>query len=400
MALCIVTARRWLNQEVEMNFKYAPEEEKFKEEVVNFFRREQVLVTEARKEWNSGLGFGPGCWKLLGKIGEKGWLCPTWPKEYGGLELPYIYRYIIMEQMYYHMDIYSTVGAGMAGPVILRHGSEEQKRKFLPQIAHGEIEFTLGYTEPQAGSDLAALTIKAEDKGDYFLINGTKLFNTRAHFSQYHWLGARTDITPPKHRGISLFIVDFKTPGVSINPIWTVGGSRTNEIVYDNVVVPREALVGEKNRGFYYILEALDYERISTAAGLERDFQELVDYLKENNRGKEPLVRQKLADLATDIEAARLLALRVAWMLNSGRIPNYEAAMLKMVAAETEQKFVNTAMQILGPYGQLREGSNRAPLHGKIELGYRNSLENLITRGTSEILRNVIAQRGLGLPRN
>lgn len=383
-----------------MDFKYAPEEEQFKEEVVSFFKREEELVTEAKKEWNSGLGFGPNCWKLLRKIGEKGWLCPTWPKEYGGLELPYIYRYIIMEQMYYYVDIYSTVGAGMAGPVILRQGSEEQKKKFLPPIARGEIEFTLGYTEPQAGSDLAALHIKAEDKGDYFLINGTKLFNTRAHYSQYHWLGARTDVTPPKHRGISLFIVDFKTPGITINPIWTVGGSRTNEIVYDNAVVPREALVGEKNRGFYYILEALDYERISTAAGLERDFQELVDYLKGKNRGKDPLVRQKIADLAADIEAARLLALRVAWMLNSGRIPNYEAAMLKLVVAETEQKFLNTAINLLGPHGLLRADSDQAPLNGKIELGYRNSLEGLITRGTSEILRNVIAQRGLGLPRN
>lgn len=382
-----------------MDFKFSPEEEKFKEEVINFFTKEEKLVSKVRKEWDSGLGFGPNCYELLKKVGQKGWLCPQWPKKYGGLELPYIYRYIIMEQMYYYANIYSTVGAGMAGPVILKQGSEEQKNKFLPQIAGGEIEFALGYSEPQAGSDLASLSIRVEDKGDYFLINGAKLFNTRAHYAQYHWLGARTEATPVKYKGISLFIVDLKTPGITINPIYTVGGTRTNEVFYDNVKVPGEALVGEKNRGFYYILEALDYERISTASGLERDFKEFVTFVKDRGLTKDPVIRQKLAAVAVDLECARLLSLRVAWMLNSGQIPNYEAAMLKMVVSETEQDMINTAMQILGDYGQLQEKAPGAPFDGKIEKVYRDSLESLITRGTSEIMRSVIATRGLNLPR-
>ena len=181
--------------------------------------------------------------------------------------------------------------------------------------------------------------------------------------------------------------------------MWTVGGARTNEVFYDDVELPREALVGEKNRGFYYILEALDYERISTVAGLERDFQVMLETVRKNGRGKEPLVRQKLAHLAIEIESGRLLALRVAAMLNSGKIPSYEAAMLKMVVAETEQRLVETAMQILGPYGQIREGSKWAQANGLFESLYKSSLENLLTRGTSEIIRSVIAQRGLGLPR-
>lgn len=382
-----------------MDFRFSPEEETFKEEVRNFFIQDQELVEKAREEWDSGLGYGPHCWEILRKVGSKGWLCPTWPKEYGGLELPYIYRYIIMEQMYHFLSIYSTVGAGMAGPIILRFGSEEQKRRYLPPIARGEIEFALGYSEPQAGSDLAALTIKAEEKGDFFVINGSKLFNTRAHYSQYHWLGARTEVTTPKHRGISLFIVDLKSPGITINPIWTMGGSRTNEIFYEDVKVPRDALVGEKNRGFYYILKALDFERISTVSGLERNFLEIVDYVKAHGIAKDPLIRQRLADLAIDIEAAKLLALRVACMLNKGDIPNYEASMLKMVVSETDQAFVNTAMQILGDYGQIQKDCHWAPLNGKIERHYRDSLEGLITRGTSEIMRNIIAQRGFGLPR-
>jgi alkylation response protein AidB-like acyl-CoA dehydrogenase len=382
-----------------MDFRFSRDEEKFKQQVHNFFVKEKKIADEARKEWDSGEGFGPYCWEILRKIGSKGWLCPTWPKEYGGLELSYIYRYIVQEQMHYFINIYSTVGAGMAGPIILSHGTEQQKHEYLPQIAQGEIEFALGYTEPQAGSDLASLEIRAEDKGDHFLINGQKMFNTRAHYAQYHWLGARTELTDPKYKGISLFIVDLKSPGITINPEWTLGNMRTNQVFYDDVKVPKEAMVGEKNRGFYYILEALDYERISTLAGLERDFQEIVDYIKESGKGNEPLIRQKIAELAIDIESSKLLSLRVAWMLNSGIVPNYEASMLKMVVAETEQHLVNTAMQVFGVYGQLKQGSRWAPLNGKFEWRYRDSLEALITRGTSEIMRNIIAQRGLGLPR-
>ncbi|HUV59026.1 MAG TPA: acyl-CoA dehydrogenase family protein [Desulfatiglandales bacterium] len=384
-----------------MDFRFSPDEEKFKQEVYNFFIREQEIVNEARKEWGSGLGFGPYCWEILKKIGSKGWLCPTWPKEYGGLELSYMYRYIIMEQMQYFINIYSTVGAGMAGPIILRHGGEKQKREYLPKIAKGEIEFALGYTEPDAGSDLAAISIKAEEKEDYFVINGSKLFNTRAHYAQYHWLGARTEEidSKKKYKGISLFIIDLKTPGIAITPIWTVGGTRTNEVFYGDVYVPKEALVGEKNRGFYYILEALNYERLSTVAGRERDFQELLSYVKEKGFGKDVLTRQRLAEIAIDIESAKLFALRVAAMLDKNQIPNHEASMLKMVVAETEQSMVQTAMQIFGSYGQLRRGSKWAPLDGKFEVMYRDSVERLITRGTSEIIKNIIAQRGLGLPR-
>ena len=382
-----------------MDFNFTPEEEKFRKEVRDFFIQEEKIVAEANKEWDSGLGYGPNCWTILKKIGSRGWLCPTWPKEYGGLGLSYMYRYIVMEEMQYFLNIYSTVGAGMAGPVILEHGSEEQKKAFLNPIARGEIEFALGYTEPQAGSDLAALAIKAEDKGDYFLMNGSKLFNTRAHYAQYHWLGARTEVTKPKYKGISLFIVDLKTPDITIRPIWTVGGTRTNEVFYDNVQVPKTSLVGEVNRGFYYILEALDYERISTVTGLQRDFQEIVEYVKRIGKGGDPVIRQKLANLAIEINSAKLFALRVAWMLNNRQVPNYEAAMLKMLVSETEQSLVNTTMQIFGPYCQIQEGSRWAQLNGKFERIYRDSLENLITRGTSEIMRNVIAGRGLGLPR-
>jgi alkylation response protein AidB-like acyl-CoA dehydrogenase len=384
-----------------MNFSFSAEEQRFQQRVRDFFLKERVIAEKAKEEWDSGMGLGPYCWKILGMMGERGWICPTWPKRYGGLELSYVYKYIIMEVLHHFTDIYTLVGAGMAGPVILKRGTEEQKEKYLPQIARGEVEYALGYTEPEAGSDLASLSMKAEDKGDHFLINGSKLFNTRIHYSRYHWLGARTAVLDKKFKGISLFIVDWKdTPGITIRPIWTVGGRRTNEVFYDNVKLPRECLVGEIHKGFYYILEALDYERISTVGGLQRDLQEITGYVKATGKYKDPLVRQKLAQLAIDIESAKLLAFRVAWMLDQGKIPNYEAGMLKMLVAETEQTLINTAMQILGPYGQVKKGSKWAQMDGKYEWLYRDTLETLITRGTSEIMRNIIAQRGLGLPKD
>ena len=382
-----------------MDFKFSAQEKHFRQQVREFFLQEEKDARGAREEWDSGKGFGPHCWSMIRKIGAKGWLCPTWPKKYGGLELSFMYRYLIMEHMHHFLNWFSTVGAGMAGPVILNRGSEEQKKNYLPRIAKGEIEFALGYTEPNAGSDMASLVINAEDKGDHFIISGSKLFNTRAHFAQYYWLGARTAETKPPHKGISLFIVDLKSLGINVSPVLTVGGRRTNAVYFDNVRVPRAAMVGEKNRGFYYIMEAVDFERISTVGGLARDFDEILQYVKTHRLGQNPLTRQKLAELAIEIEAARLLALRAAWMLDRRQLPNYEAAMLKMVVSEVEQNLVNTAMQVMGPGAQVKRGSHWAPFNGKYEWRYRDSLEELVTRGTSEIMRNIIAQRGLKLPR-
>ena len=382
-----------------MDFKLTPAEEKFKEEVREFLKGEAELSSEAKKEMEAGLGHGPGTWAILRKVGAKGWLCPTWPKKYGGLELPHMHRYIISEEMAAHLGMVGGVGAGMAGPVILRHGSEEQKEKYLRPIARGEIEFTLGYTEPDAGSDLASLIISAEDKGDHFIINGQKMFNTRCHYTHYHWLMARTQETKPGHKGISLFIVDLKSPGISLTPYFTVGGTRTNGVFYDNVKVPRECLVGEVNKGFYYVIEALAYERVVTISALERLFTEFLDYLNEHGLGKDPLVRQEAAEIAIEVEAAKLLALKVAWLIDNRKIPYHEAPMMKIMHSETEQRLVNTALQIMGPYGQLKKGTKWAQADGSFEYHYRESLETLIVRGTSEIMRTIIAERGLGLPR-
>jgi len=230
-----------------MDFGFSKEEEAFRQVVRDFLKKE--VTPEIIKEGESGIGWGPHTWGLVRKLGARGWLTPTWPKEYGGLGLPSIYRFIIHEELDYaealpHEAL--TVGAGVAGPTIMLYGSEEQKRDYLPRIARGEIEFALGYTEPQAGSDLASLQIKAEERGDHYVFNGQKVFNTRCHFSQYHWIAARTDPNVVKHRGISLFIVDLSSPGITLRPLWGIDGTRTNEVFYDNVIVPKKNLVGEK----------------------------------------------------------------------------------------------------------------------------------------------------------
>ena len=382
-----------------MDFILSPAEEQFRQEVHQFFEKDEG-VEGMKKEMESGHGFGPNSWALVRKAGSKGWLTPTWPKKYGGLELSDIYRYIFMEELDYFTESFPLIGAGMAGPTILRNGTEAQKEEYLPRIARGEIEFALGYTEPDAGSDLANLSIRAEDKGDHFIMNGGKIFNSACHYAQYHWLGARTEVIKPKHRGISLFIVDLKSPGITILPIWVMGGVRSNEVFYENVKVPKECLVGEKNRGFYYILEALNYERIYPVSSLLKLFDDIVNYANEKGKNNNPVIRQKLGELATELEIARLFALRVPWMLDQGKIPNYEAAMLKVFFTELRERIVNTGMGIFGLRGQLQPGSKWALLDGNLQRYYQDSIRPLITRGSSEIMRNVIAQRGLGLPRD
>ncbi|HXX59452.1 MAG TPA: acyl-CoA dehydrogenase family protein [Dehalococcoidales bacterium] len=380
-----------------MDFNFTPDEEKFRQELRTFLQNEHT-TEGAKKEWDSGVGFGPNFWELIRKLGARGWLTPTWPKKYGGLELSNIYKYIAADELNNYTHMYHLIGAVMAGPIILNKGTEAQKEKYLPRIARGEIEFSLGYTEPEAGSDLANLSIRAEDKGDYFIISGQKMFNSRAHFANYHWLGARTQDIQPKHKGISLIIVDLKTPGITIEPIWTIaGGFRTNMIYYDQVKVPKENMVGEKNKGFYYIMEALDHERMYFIGDLKSNLDHMINHVKSTGKASEDTA-QKLAELSVEMEILRLFALRVPWMIDEEMVPAYQAAMLKVFFAETEQHVANTSLNLLGKFGMLTEESKLAPMSGEFEHLYMHSLENLITRGSPEIMRNIIALRGLGLP--
>jgi alkylation response protein AidB-like acyl-CoA dehydrogenase len=245
--------------------------------------------------------------------------------------------------------------------------------------------------------------------GEDYIINGQKVWTSAAHVADWCWLAARTDPRVPKHKGISLFMVDMRSEGITVRPLVNLAGIHTfNEVFFDDVRVPGKNLVGEENRGWHYIVVALDFERaapgVRSIARARRILDELVAYARTTRRGgqllaRESMVRHKLAEMAIECEVGRLIAYRVAWMQGKGLIPNYEASMSRMYSSELLQRVVNTAMQILGLWGQLEKNSPLAPLQGWIARCYLMSPSETIAAGTSEIQRNIIATRGLGLPR-
>ncbi len=346
---------------------------------------------------------GPEGRRFVKKFAAKGWLTPNWSKDYGGIGASAVLNAAIRSEMARALIPVVFVAAHMAGPIIVQFANEPMKKKWLPLISSGEIEFALGYTEPQAGSDLSAIDIRAVDKGDHFLVNGQKSFNTAAHVADYHWLAALTDPSAKRYHGMSMMIVDLKSPGIEIRPMKTMAGWHTNEVFYNDVIVPKENLVGDLNHGFLYLMSALDYERMYPLAVFEHLFDQMVGYAKEtvvngSPISKDPLVRQKLAQLKTELEVDRMLYYRLAHMVDNGQTPNYEASMQKLFATETAQRITNTAMDLLGFHGLLKDGSKHTVLSGLAEWYYRTSVVETIYAGTSEIQRNIIALRGLKLP--
>ena len=386
-----------------MDFEFSTEEKKVLKEVRDFITSESTpeLLDETHK-----LGHiygGQEGRKFVRKFAANGWLVPNWPEEFGGLGSSAILNFAIREEMARTGVPLIFVAAHMAGPTIMHFGSDEMKKEWLLPIARGEVEFALGYSEPQAGSDLSAVDIRAVDNGDTFLMNGQKTFNTHSHVADYHWLASITDPEAKRYHGMSMVIVDLKSPGIDIRPMITMAGWQTNEVYYDDVIVPKKNLVGELNQGFYYLMSALDFERMYPLAAYERFFNDTVAYAKEARVGgrplsKDPLVRQKLAQIEIELEANRHLYYRLAHLMDKGKIPNYESSMQKLFATETAQHITNTAMDVMGMFGQLKQGSERAVASGIIEQAYRTSVVETIYAGTSEIQRNIIAQRGLKLP--
>jgi alkylation response protein AidB-like acyl-CoA dehydrogenase len=345
---------------------------------------------------------------LMKKMGERGWLGMTWPKEYGGSEREGVYEYLLNERLARVGAPQIGKGVGIIGKTIIRHGSEKLKREFLPKILNNEIEFAIGYTEPQAGSDAAAMALKATRDGDGWRLNGQKIFTTSAHFAQWYWVGARTDPDRPKHDGITLFLLRMDDPGLTVQTMPTIGDEITNQVFFDNVWVSDDYVVGELNRGFRYISEALDLERFTmfTFSPIEQRVELLCDYVASEERdGKplreDPVIRQNVAQLVTQTEVARMLGLKfVAKSMEGGAPPSTEASQYKLYATELSKRIANTSLDIAGPGGQLRVHTEGAPMKGRAELTYRYTVIDTIGGGTSEIQRNIIARRKLGLPKN
>jgi len=388
-----------------MDFKFTEEQEKFRQEIKDFLEEEikQGTFQPSCDAWIQG--YSP---EFTKKVAQKGWIGLTWPEEYGGKGRSHIDRLILTEEMLRygapaacHWFADRQIGGG-----ILRYGSEEQKREMLPKIMAGEAYVGLGLSEPEAGSDLASLQTKATEDGSDYILDGQKMWTSCGIFMNYLYLVARTDPEAAKHRGISEFIIETNLPGITITPTIDITGSTAwAEVFFDGVRVPSTALIGEKNRGFYQVVNQLDYER----AGLERLmgnyplFDAIVKFVKETERGGKTLaqhttIRQKLAQLQTEFEIGRLLTYHVVLVMEEDRAPNVEASIAKAYSTTFERHLAVVAMEVLGLYGQLLTESKWAPVLGMASHSYLASTGYSLQAGTSEVLRNIVATRGLGLP--
>ena len=390
-----------------MHFTFTPEETAFRRDLREF------LKAELPPDWKGADEDGRTDdvefeRHMRRRLIEKEWLTMAWPREYGGQGASSVTSAIFAEEMTYHeAPGKDNWGIGMLAPAIMQHGTPDQKRKYLPPIANGEMTWCQGFSEPESGSDLASLQTRAVKDGDDYLITGQKIWSSEAHQSDWMFVLARTDPEAPKHRGITFFLVDMKTPGITVRPIINmVGDHHFNEEYFDNVRVPSENIVGELNRGWYVAMTTLNFERDGTmyTAKARKPLDMLIELMKEAraNGSKttiSPTLRHRLAERMLETEVSSLLAYRIAWMVDQDLEPQQEASISKMFSTELLLRVANTGMQVLGLMGQLVEESEWAPLRGKLRRLYLWSVSEVIGGGTSEIQRNIIATRGLGLPR-
>jgi alkylation response protein AidB-like acyl-CoA dehydrogenase len=400
-----------------VDFEFDDEQLAFQREVEAFLdANDDPDVFDLTRENMAQIVDTPKRRAFMKKVGHQGWLGMTWPKEYGGSEGEGVYEYLLNEALAVRGGPQIGKGVGIIGKTLIAHGSEGMKAEFLPQILENDVEFAVGYSEPDAGSDAAAMKLKAvrgeRDGQTGWVLNGQKTWTTSAHFAEWYWVGARTDPDAPKHHGITLFLVPLDQPGITINGIWTMGDERTNDVFFDDVFVPDAYVVGELNKGFQYISQALDLERFTmfTFSPIKQRLDLLVDYVRTAERDGErlrddPVIRRRIAQLVTDAEVARVMGLEVVYSSvkserEGGSPPTIESSEYKLFATELSKRLADAAMDIAGPGSQLRVHTEEAPMAGRSESTYRYTVIDTIGGGASEIQKNIISRRGLGLPKN
>jgi hypothetical protein len=393
-----------------MDFDFSEAESEFLERVKRFIAEHRdPEVMDVTRENMAQICDTPGRRAFMREVAQQGWLGITWPKEHGGQEGSGVYEYLLNEALAEVGAPQIGKGVGIIGKTLIRHGSDKLKREFLPKILAAEIEFAVGYSEPQAGSDAASMQLEAVRDGDGWRLNGQKMWTTSAHFADWYWVGARTR-KEDKHGGITLFLIPMKHPGIEVQEIPTIGDERTNAVYFNDVWVSDEYRVGQLNRGFQYISEALDLERFTmfTYAPIRARIEILVDYVRSESQDGRPLredaiVRQKIAQLVTQGEVARCLGLKFVAASSAsagGKPPTIEASMYKLFATSLSQRVANASMDLGGPGSQLRVRTEDAPMRGRAESTYRYTVIDTVGGGGSEIQKNIIARRGLGLPKN
>jgi alkylation response protein AidB-like acyl-CoA dehydrogenase len=392
-----------------MDFDFRPQEKQFREEVRAFLKAELP-------DWWRGLFSDdervPALTRqICEKLAARGWLTISWPREYGGGAANEWMQAVVREEMWAHDEPRGPqyMNLNYIGPMIMRFGTPEQKARFLPPMAAGKVIWCQGFSEPGAGSDLASLRTRAEDAGDHFVINGSKIWTSYADFpADWCLLLARTDQKAPKHKGISVFAVDMRSRGITVRPIRSMAGPRDfNEVFFDEVAVPRDCLLGGKNEGWMMVVAGLSFERVGVAryAKTARVIEMLVEYARNTVVDGRPLserpeVRAKLADLYCRCQAARLLNYRAISMQAKGEVPAIEGSIARVHNTLVEQLAGQVGLEIIGPSGQLTQGDPMAPVEGRIEHQWIHEIAATIAAGTIEVQKNIIAQRGLSLPKS
>jgi 3-oxocholest-4-en-26-oyl-CoA dehydrogenase alpha subunit len=391
-----------------MEFGFTPEEQAFREEVRRFVA-EHPPERYPLDGMDAGYGSGAHSRAFMAELGRRGWLAMTWPRTFGGAERPMFYKLVLFEELAKVGAPFGPLaGSWQTAEAIIEYGTERLRRELLPAIAGGQATFWQGYSEPGAGSDLLSLTTEAKRDSDHWIIRGHKIWSSHAGIATHGLVFTRTSREARRSRGFSMFVVPNGTPGMEIRPIRSLTGEvYHHEVFLDDVRVPADAMLGPEGEGFQALLNGLDSDRFwgryYKAPALERVLRQLVDYANTTAVNGAPLardpgVRRRLAAMATEIAALRVLFYRAACLLRDGTPITYETAVAKVMADELGQKLGRLGMDLLGPWGPLREGSRHARLDGRISHDYLTSLGHTIAGGTAEVLRTTIAVRGLGLP--
>ena len=344
---------------------------------------------------------------LIRQQGKDGMLAVGWPEQYGGRGLSESEQLIRYEEALLAGAPVPFVTLNTVGPAIMSKGTEEQKQRFLPDIAGGKVHFAVGYTEPGAGTDLASLTTSAVREGDHYIVNGNKVFTSGAEGADYIWLAARTDPDAKKHKGISILVADTKDPGFSYGPIHTMGGVNTNVTYYTDVKVPVDMIIGEENGGWRLITEQLNHERVGLAAwGIQgwKIFRDAMDWARNTKSADgvrvidDPTAQRNLAEVYAHLEAMRVMNARMSWQLDQHEMNPVFPSAIKVYSTEIMLEICRLLMDVVGPHALIAPGNEGTVLHGNLEHEYRRATINTFGGGVVEVLRGLVATHGLGMP--
>jgi alkylation response protein AidB-like acyl-CoA dehydrogenase len=379
---------------------YTPAQHELRDQLRAYFAG---LLTPAVKEAIATEGHnGPTSLEVRQKMGADGWLGIGWPREYGGQGRSVLEQFVFFDEATRAQAPVPMIALNTVGPTLMRHGSDEQKDAFLPRILAGTLDVAIGYTEPGSGTDLASLRTKAERQGDEFVVNGNKVYTTGGLTADYVWLAARTNPDAPKHKGISILLVDTKTPGFSATPIVTVGGEVTSATYYEDVHVPASMVVGNVDEGWRLITSQLNHERVALAAMGGRSlelFEAVRQWAVDEGVIEVPWVRQTLARVYARLDALKLLNWRMAWKTDAGTLTPADASAGKVFGSETDIESYRLLLEIIGRAGMVQKGSPAAELAGVLEKAYRSAPVRTFGGGSNEVQREILVQTALGLPR-